>query len=76
MKKPAPLVTAVANYCLVCTKVGTCWACVFKDYYEDVVLELERRRGGAVVSMAEAKGRYFRSVVSRTGENPPQFALN
>lgn len=76
MKKPAPLVTAVAEYCLTCTKAEACWACVFKDYYGGVVLELERRRGVKVVSMAEAKARYFHSVSSRTGGIPPPLSLN
>jgi hypothetical protein len=76
LKKLAPLVTAVAEYCLVCAQVEACWACVFSDYYEDVVLELERRWGGAVVSMVEAKERYFRSVASRSGGFPLHFLLN
>ena len=76
MKKPAPLVKAVANYCLVCTKVGACWACVFSDYYDDVVLELVRRQGANVVSLSEAREQLFRSVVSRAGGFPPRFSLN
>lgn len=72
----APLVRAVANHCLTCTKLKACWACVFSDYHDDVVLELERRRLSKVVSMAEAREQLFRSVASRAGVFPPQFSLN
>jgi hypothetical protein len=76
MKKPAPLVTAVVEYCLTCTKADACWACVFSDYYDDVVIELVRRQGAKVVSLSEAREQLFRSVASQAGGFPPRFSLN
>lgn len=76
MKKPAPLVTAVAEYCLTCTKAEACWACAFSDYYDDVVLELVRRQGAKVVSLPEAREQLFQSVASRSGAFPPRFLPN
>ncbi len=60
--KPSVLVMAVTEYCLVCTKPESCWACIFRSYLPDVLLELERRRLGKVVSLSEGRERLFRSV--------------
>ena len=68
--KPAPLVKAVADYCLVCTKDKACWACVFSDYYDDVVIELVRRRGAKAVNLEEAREELFRSLTARAGGFP------
>lgn len=74
--KPPPLVRAVAECCLVCKKSGACYACVFSDYYDDVVLELVRRQGAKVVSLPEAREQLFQSVASRAGGFPPRFSPN
>ena len=71
--KPAPLVKAVADYCLVCTKVEACWACVFSNYYDDVVIELVRRRGAKAVNLSDAREELFRFVTSRAGGFPPRM---
>ncbi len=65
--RPSVLVTAVTECCLVCVKPESCWCCIFRSYLPDVLLELERRRPGKVVSLFEARERLFRSVAPDAG---------